>query len=149
MKINTKGRYAVRCVLNLAMRKRSASTPISVIAREENISSQYIEQLFLSLKKAGILQSIRGREGGYILKKDPSEVSLADIIRAVEGPICVSECVKNGECERLTDCPTAEVWSGLSENINSYLESITLEALRLEAAGRRKKRLLHSHEFSI
>jgi len=126
MKISTQGRYTVRCVLNVALRGRNVAVPISEISREEEISSNYIEQLFLKLKERGIMSSVRGRNGGYRLSRDTAEISIAEIIEAVEGPIVTVECIKTGDCERMNICTTKFLWEKISKEISDILAGISL-----------------------
>ncbi len=116
-------------MLNLAIHAKDGTVPISRIAAQEEISPNYIEQLFLKLKEHGLVESIRGRSGGYKLSKPPKKITVAEIITAVEGPIKAVSCAFNGNCKRYEICTTKFLWEQLSRKINSLLEDITLQDL--------------------
>ncbi|MGM0568189.1 MAG: RrF2 family transcriptional regulator [Elusimicrobiota bacterium] len=149
MKISTKGRYAVRCMLNLAIHGGEPSVPVSRISKEEDISANYIEQLFLKLKKAGLVESVRGRSGGYRLLKEPEEITAAGIIEAVEGPIVTVDCVREGNCERYDACTTKYLWEVLSKKIEEVLGNTTLKDLCDTARDKMGGDLEHRLSFDI
>lgn len=126
MKISTRGRYALRCMLNMALKQDEKAKPISRISEQEGISSNYIEQLFLQLKKGGLIESKRGRGGGYKLARKPARIPVSEIIEIVEGPIIAVDCVENGKCERYEICATKYLWEILSSKLNEVLDGITL-----------------------
>jgi len=107
------------------------SGPVSLrfIAEREDISEQYLEQIFMDLKKAGLVTGIRGAGGGYILAKSPTEMTSGDIVRAVEGPIKIVDCEHNGICERVHVCVTRELWSRVSASMSEVLDATTLAYL--------------------
>lgn len=140
MKLSTRGRYALRAMIELASLQGNKSNPISLreISIQQDISLTYLEQLFNKLKKAHLVKSVRGVEGGYLLALNPDQISVADIIRAVEGPILIVDCVmkhtqntgKVGErCARLNNCITKSLWEELTVAINQILENKTLKDL--------------------
>ncbi len=149
MKISTRGRYAVRCMLNLAIHSSEDSVPVSRISKQEGISANYIEQLFLKLKKKKLVTSIRGRSGGYRLMKNPSDINIAEIIEAVEGPIATVHCVTKGECKRYKMCTTKFLWETLSIKIKEMLEKTTLKDLCDTARDKMGGELEHKLTFSI
>ncbi len=129
MKISTRGRYALRLMLDLAL--CPAGTPVSLrdIARRQEISEKYLEQIISMLNKAGFVQSIRGAQGGYLLKKEPSEYTVGEILRLTEGDLSLVDCVgeENGSCRRKPECATARIWERISEAVNQVVDGITLD----------------------
>ena len=126
MKISTKGRYALSIMLNIARNYESDTfTSLSEIAEKENISLKYLEKIMINLKKADLVISLKGKEGGYKLKKSPSEYSIGEIIRAAEGDLDIVSCVSN-KCPKKNSCGTYPLWKGLSDEINEYLNSKNL-----------------------
>ena len=119
MKISTKGRYALRIMLDLAMHNNGEYISLTDIAKRQGVSNKYLEQIISKLNKAGFLMTARGFNGGYKLAKAPSEYSVGDILRATEGEIAPIYCVVEG----------VEFWKGLDDVINSYIDSETLENL--------------------
>lgn len=134
MQLSTKGRYAVRAMLDLALNQKEAPISIGDISRRQEISSQYIEQLLYKLKKKGLVKSVRGSRGGYELARDPKDITAGDIIRVVEGPIDPVYCVnpeefKKEECHRAELCATHVLWVTLGEKIAEVLDGTTLDDL--------------------
>jgi len=136
MKISTKGRYGLRALIDLAANESSRATPLREISERQNISEQYLEQLFASLRKAGIVKSVRGAHGGYLLNDLPENITVKDVLTALEGPIAPVDCVlrENGkmECSSGADCVTYNLWLKMKENIDRLLESVTIAVLRDE-----------------
>lgn len=100
------------------------------IAKREDISEKYLSLIVIPLRSSGLIQSIRGAHGGYVLAKPPEEITVQDIYGALEGEICLVDCVKNpDDCSRAGTCPTRDVWSHLSEKIKEALDSVTLADL--------------------
>ena len=141
MRISTRGQYGLRAMCFLAMNNSRAPTPLRDISEREGISMQYLEQLFRVLREAGLVESVRGAKGGYLLARDPSEISVGDVVRAVEGPIAPVECVDAGEdgecCERQHSCLTRQAWLRLRDSMVETLDSITLSELCSPALGAR------------
>lgn len=131
MILTTKGRYAVIAIIEIASRKSDQPVTLSAISESQNISLSYLEQIFTHLKKAGIVASIKGPGGGYILKKKPKEISIAKIIRATGEPIKMTRCSseKKSCTTNKTKCKTHHLWQGLEYRIYDYLESVNLEDL--------------------
>lgn len=131
MKVSTRGRYGLRAMLDLALNSNSGAIPLREISERQDISEQYLEQLFASLRKAGIVKSVRGAHGGYLLNQTPEKTTVKDIITALEGPIAPSECVLDeGSCNNDGDCVIHNLWVEIKENIDNQLESISLEDLK-------------------
>ena len=118
MKISTKGRYALRLMLDLAMNGENNVVRIKDIAERQQISDKYLEQIISVLNKAGYVRSTRGPQGGYSLRKAPEEYTVGDILRLTEGSLAPVACVEEeGSCEREVDCVTVEVWKRLNQAI--------------------------------
>ena len=134
MKISTKGRYGVAAIYDLAMHAGQGPVSLRSVAQRQMISEHYLEQLMSTLRKAGYVKSIRGAQGVYLLTKDPSNISVGDIIRVMEGPIALVDCLlPNPEdkdcCERVGICVTRGVWAKVCDSISNVLDSITLADL--------------------
>lgn len=130
MRLSTKGQYGLRAVLDLADRYGQGPIPLNTIAEREEISEHYLEQLMGQLRKAGIVTSIRGAQGGYQLSKTPDEITVADIIEIMEGPIVPVDCLINDEgCKRTTICAAQGLWKRLADAMNEVLGSTTLADL--------------------
>ncbi|KGM96180.1 transcriptional regulator [Clostridium novyi A str. 4552] len=127
MKLSTKGRYGVRAMVDLAINYGEAPMSIKSIAKRQNISELYLEQLFSPLRKAKLIKSIRGAQGGYVLNKDPKDINVSDIINVLEGPIEISSCVDTGECDNMDICPTRLLWKKIKKSIDEVTESVTLQ----------------------
>ena len=130
MKLSTKTRYGLRALIELCSRYAGeTAVPIGDIARRQGLSETYLEQLFQKLRKSGIVKSVRGAQGGYILGRPPGEISAASIVEALEGNIVFSECLEGTGCDKSPECPTRRLWSKIKTNIDSILEGTTLEDL--------------------
>lgn len=134
MKISTKGRYGVAAMYDLAVHYGEGPISLKSIAQRQKISENYLEQLVSTLRKAGYVKSIRGAQGGYTLSKDPAKISVGDIIRIMEGPIVLVDCLlaeseDNDYCERAGICVTRGVWAKVCDSISSVLDSISLADL--------------------
>jgi Rrf2 family cysteine metabolism transcriptional repressor len=129
MKLSTRGRYATRALLDLALREAGAAT-LKDIAQRQQISVRYLEHLVTPLVSAGIVRTARGPRGGISLAKFPQEVKLSEIIQLLEGSVAPVECVDNPKiCSRSESCATRDVWCELKRVVNTILESVTLQDL--------------------
>ena len=132
LKISTKGRYGLRALIDLAQYSEIEPVSISSIATRQGISERYLEQLMTLLKKAGLIKSIRGAAGGYVLAKDLEEISVGDVLRALEGSLEPVECAAFGggdSCEAAGGCVTKYVWQRINESINKTVDEISLKQL--------------------
>ncbi len=130
MRLLTRSRYAVRAILDLAMNIDGRPIFIREIAEREGLSERYLENLFLQLKRAGILDSAKGRGGGFMLARSPEEITLLEIVEAVEGRISLVECVEDEtSCDKVPICAPHDVWKELAENIRTFLRGYTLKDL--------------------
>ena len=129
MKISTKGRYALRLMVDLAEHKDSGFIALKDVAKRQNISKKYLEQIVPVLNGAGLLTTNRGNRGGYKLAKEPKEYTVGDILRITEGSIAPVSCLESdvNSCERKNFCQTLYVWEGLYKVVNEYLDSITVQ----------------------
>ncbi len=129
MKISTKGRYALRMLLDLAQHNSGEYVALKDVAQRQGISKKYLEQIVPLLNKSDILQRSRGYQGGYRLAKDPDKYTVGDILRITEGSLAPVACLEHETnlCERSGECATLPIWEGLSKVINEYLDSITLQ----------------------
>ena len=128
MKLSTKGRYGLMAMYNLKENMGKGPIALKDIAKEENLSESYLEQLFTLLRKADLVKSIRGAGGGYVLSRDPEEIAIGEIINALEGDMSLSCCDlgKNFNCGKLKECATRDILSKLQGQIEDVMESMTL-----------------------
>ncbi len=153
MLLSTKGEYGVRCMLDLALHYGQGPVSIRDISKREGISKNYIEQLFVRLRHAKLIKSVRGPKGGYLLISQPRRIKIGDVVRALEGSIAVAHCVQpqNSKdlCERISTCVPYILWKRLTDKINEVLDSTTLEDLCKEGVKLSKHRLVHPLPFQI
>lgn len=131
MKISTKGRYALRLMIDLAKNDNGKYITLKEVSKRQHISIKYLEQITTSLCKVGYLNSVRGPKGGYKLSKKPKDYTVGDILRVTEGSLAPIACL-DGEyntCTRMDTCITLPFWKGLYEVINNYVDSTTLQDL--------------------
>ena len=131
MLISTKGRYALRVMLELSDHGRDEYVPLSVIAKKQEISEKYLESILVVLSKAGAIDALRGKGGGYRLNRDPRDYTIGGILRLVEGslaPVTCLDCKPNG-CARTVECRTLPLWEKLYALIENYLDGVTLADL--------------------
>ncbi len=137
MRMSTKAQYAVRALVSLNL--TSTGNPVSIkdISARENISLNYLEQLFVKLRRGEIVRSVRGPGGGYILARDAAEIRVDEIIDTVEETLVPVSCMEaDGSCKCTSECATQSVWQGLGNQIRSFLASMTLEDLTNEGRQR-------------
>lgn len=128
MKISTKGRYAIRVMLDLAEHNTGEYIPLNDIARRQEISEKYLESIVSVLVKNDMLTALRGKGGGYKLVKEPGEYTVASILRVTEGSFAPVACLEHqpNRCERVAFCKTLKMWQGLQKLIEDYFENITI-----------------------
>ncbi|EEV22202.1 Rrf2 family transcriptional regulator [Moraxella osloensis] len=131
MRLTTRGRYAVTALLDLALQeqKHELAVSLSDIAKRQEISISYLEQLFSKLRKKGLVVSTRGASGGYHIAKPINEISIMSIISAVDESVDARACEGKGNCQDGAMCLTHDLWNGLSEQIENYLSTVTLDTL--------------------
>jgi len=139
MRLTTKGRFAVTAMIDLAMQHGTGPVTLAEISQRQKISLSYLEQLFAKLRRRSLVDSVRGPGGGYQLAKDMAEVSVADIILAVDEPIDATQCGGKENCHDDQKCLTHDLWATLNERIFDYLQGVTLrqlvEAQRARGSG--------------
>lgn len=136
MRISTKGEYGIRAMLDLALHYGQGPISLKTVAERQDISEHYLEQLMATLRKAGLVISVRGAQGGYELAKPPSEMAIGEIIRVLEGPISPMPCVDQDggqPCKQVEGCATRQLWRRLRDSMTDVLDSTTLEDLCQQA----------------
>jgi len=130
MKLSTRSRYGTRLMLKLALNYQKGPISLKDIAQQEEISEKYLSQLVIPLRASGLIYSLRGFQGGYQLSKSPSQISIKDIVQALEGNISPVECVKNPSiCSKADDCSVRDIWGNLYKKIHEVLDSVSLKDL--------------------
>lgn len=127
MKLSTKGRYGVKAMVDLAIHYGNSPVSIKTISERQSISEYYLEQLFSPLRKAGLIKSIRGAQGGYVLNREPKDITVADVMNVLEGPIEIAECIEGTECDNVDFCATRLLWEKIKNSIDEVMENITLQ----------------------
>ncbi|OPX86278.1 MAG: HTH-type transcriptional regulator CymR [Pelotomaculum sp. PtaB.Bin104] len=143
MKFTTRARYGLRAMVDLAQNYSHEPIPLIRIAERQDISEGYLEQLMTFLRKGGLVRSVRGAQGGYLLTREPARITAGEIIRALEGPINPTGCVSENnpeECERADTCATRVMWEKIRQSIAGVLDHTTLEDLCQEAEKMRQSR---------
>jgi Rrf2 family cysteine metabolism transcriptional repressor len=130
MKLSTKGRYGTRAMIDIALYKESGSTLLKDISSRQGISLKYLDHILSSLRKAGLIKNVRGKGGGYSLTRPAAQITLCDIIEAVEGSLAPVECVDNPEyCKKTATCSAHDVWVKVRESIEDVLRNTSLQSL--------------------
>ncbi len=154
LRLSTKGQYGVRAMFEIARGISRGPTTIKEISERQDVSVAYLEQILNTLRKAGLISSVRGPGGGYVLSRSPEKISIGAILRELEGPVAITSCLDPREgCLRVDGCVTHLLWKALGENIESFLDDMTLKDLlegndlmATQRRGRRqpeKIRMLH------
>jgi Rrf2 family iron-sulfur cluster assembly transcriptional regulator len=151
MRITTKGRYGLRAVINLARTNHNRPVSIGSIATQENVSSEFLEQIFFKLKKAGLIRSIRGPGGGFVLNRTPAEISVQDILVAVGESRGLTPCTlrRKTQCDRAEPCAAHDIWTGLQKTMEDYLTNVTLKDILAKNGSRMFAKLETGQDFSI
>jgi Rrf2 family protein len=130
MKFSAKSEYAIRAVLDIAIRSAEGPVQVKEIAGRQFIPERFLEQVLSGLKRAGLVKSLRGAQGGYLLGRSADQMTLADLIQAVEGPITLMECTSeevSSRCRQSTSCVVKDVWSDVQSALVDALNSVTVE----------------------
>ena len=138
VKVSTRGDYASRALLSLALREDSSPTSVRDIAERTGLPQPYLEQILLALKGAGLVRSKRGVGGGYVLARSPEQITLGQIVSAVDGPIVAGDFGQphqNGACDHEGQCVLLAVWADVGEHMRHHLDSFTLKDMVLRARG--------------
>ena len=135
MIVSTKGRYALRVMVHFALRKTEGYIPLKEIAESESISQKYLESIMTTLSKAGFVDAVHGKGGGYRLNRDPKDYTVGSILKLTEGSLAAVSCTSQGPaaCSRSTCCQTKPMWEKLDKMIDDFFEDITLADLLEEA----------------
>ena len=136
MRLTTKGRYGLRAMFELARDYGKGPVAIKAISERQHLSTHYLEQLLAKLRKSGLIESVRGPGGGYILAKKPANITVGDVVRTLEGPIAMAKCIDESlmlePCDHVGDCAVRLIWKRISNRIEEVLDAISLEDLRGE-----------------
>ena len=129
MKLSTRGRYGLKAVYQLSRHYGDGPIPLKNIADKENLSESYLEQLFGALRRNDLLESVRGAQGGYMLSREPSQITVGEILRTLEGDLAPADCIgaDDFECNREEECVTKSVWLKIKNSIDEVVDSITLQ----------------------
>ena len=140
MNITSKGRYALRVMLDLAQHREEGYISLKTIAERQGYSMKYLEMIVGSLKRAGLVASTRGKEGGYRLVRDPEDYTIGEILRCIEDNLAPVACIKAGDicCEHAGECMTVPMWKELDDITNAYLDTVSLEDLLTGAKWRKQ-----------
>jgi len=145
MKLSTRARYGVRLMIVLAMNHGQGPVFLKDIAKGENISEKYLSLIMIPLRSAGLVNSIRGANGGYTLAKDPSQISMKDVVDVLEGDSCLVDCVKDpSACPRVPICVSRDVWAMIDGKISETLSGITLDALIKMKQEKSEQAIMHN-----
>ena len=142
MKLSTKGRYGIHAMYDLAQFGSETPQPIKSIAERQNIPEAYLEQLIGQLRRSGLVKSVRGAQGGYLLSRSPAEITVGEVLRTLEGELAVVDCLMEEDaCHKACSCPTRVVWKKLRDGVNEIVDGITLQDMlddyqRMSAEGR-------------
>ncbi|NMB27039.1 MAG: Rrf2 family transcriptional regulator [Tissierellia bacterium] len=129
MRLSTRGRYGLKAMYQLACYYGEGPIPLNSIAEEQDLSENYLEQLVATLRKEGLLNSVRGAQGGYMLAKPPEDITVGNILRTLEGDLAPADCVidEEYECAKEESCVTKLVWMRIRDSIDEVIDSITLK----------------------
>ena len=134
MKLSTRGRYGIHAMYDLAAHYGEGPQPLSLIAQRRDISEAYLEQLMGSLRRAGLVTSVRGALGGYSLSRAPEDISVGDVLRALEGQLDLVDCLSDEEnCGKSCDCPMRIVWQRMRDGLNDIVNAISLKDMLRDA----------------
>lgn len=148
LKLSTKGRYGTRVMVVLALNYDKGQVLLKDIAAQEGLSEGYLENIVPLLKSAELIYALRGARGGYALTRSPAEISLKQIIQALEGPLNYVECVGNPSvCKRVDECAVRDLWSEINQTMIKALENVTLESIVKKHKKRGRKNIGGIHEY--
>ncbi len=131
MKISSRGRYALRFMIDLTQHAHGEAVTLKEVSQRQDISVKYLEQIVTLLNRGGLIRSVRGNQGGYLLTRDPKNYTIGDILRVVEGDLFPVTCMESfpNQCSRYAICKTIRFWEGLYHTVNAYVDSVTLHEL--------------------
>lgn len=145
MKLSTKGKYGVKALFELAMHEGAGPLSLKAIAEKQGLSEHYLEQLAAPLRKAGLINSVRGAQGGYVLSRPASAITVGDVIRVLEGPVGFTDCATEGEPDPAcaATCPVHGVWEKVTRQIVAVIDGITLQDLVDQARAEQQTLMFH------
>lgn len=147
MKLTSKGRYAVTAMLDVALNSKTGPVSLAEISDRQEISLSYLEQLFARLRKNGLVTSVRGPGGGYVLSRDMNQIAISSIVKAVDEKVHATKCHGDEDCQGGVKCLTHSLWNDLSDRIDDFLTNITLSELvkdkNVQAVAERQKLIPH------
>ena len=131
MMVSTRGRYALRVIIDLAENAADGYVPMREVAERQGLSLKYLERILPLLVSEHLVEGVHGKGGGYRLSKEPSKISVGEVLRITEGDIAPVACLESNavKCEQINDCRTLPVWKGLNDRINEYLDSVSIADL--------------------
>ena len=145
MKLSTRARYGVRLMVALAFNYDKGPVFLKDVAKGENISEKYLSLIIIPLRRIGLVNSIRGAHGGYLLAKDPSQITMKEIIDVLEGDCSLVDCVRNpSTCPRVPICASHDIWEIIGEKISETLNSVTLDMLVKMNQEKAQKTMMHN-----
>jgi Rrf2 family protein len=145
MKLSTRARYGVRLMIDLALHYGNGAVFLKDIARKEDISEKYLSLIVIPLRSSGLVNSVRGANGGYILAREPAQINMKEIMDILEGGTCLVDCVKNpSACERVPICVSRDIWSMIDGKISEALIGVTLETLIKMNQEKAEKAIMHN-----
>jgi Rrf2 family cysteine metabolism transcriptional repressor len=128
MKLSTRGRYGIHAMYDLALSFDGGPQPLKAIAERQSVPEAYLEQLMAPLRREGLIKSVRGSQGGYLLARAPCEITIGQVLRTLEGDLAILEClIEEDACDRVEACPTRKVWKRVRDGLNSLVDGITLQ----------------------
>jgi len=128
MRLSTRGRYGIHAMYDLAVTYQSGPQPLKAIAERQSVPEAYLEQLMAPLRREGLINSVRGAQGGYLLARPPSEITVGQVLRTLEGELSIIDCLDEEDaCDKADGCPTRKVWKRVRDGLNSIVDGITLE----------------------
>ena len=143
MRISMRADYGARAIIDLAQRHGQGLTQTADIAARQRIPESYLEQLLSSMRKAGLIRSVRGPAGGHALDRDPAELTLGDVLDVLEGVNPPCACLQNGECNVSSTCVLQDVWQDLAENFQRIVHAISIEDLARKQAEREARSMYY------
>lgn len=127
MILSTKGRYGLKAVFELSQNYGLGPVSLKKISDKHDISESYLEQLFAKLRKEGIIETVRGPQGGYLLAREPEKITVGEVLRTLEGDIIASECINKEHCAKESICSTRKIFTKIENSINEVIDNITLK----------------------
>ena len=139
MRLSTRGRYGIHAMYDLAVTFETGPQPLKAIAERQSVPEAYLEQLMAPLRREGLVKSVRGAQGGYLLARPPSEITVGQVLRTLEGDLAIIDCLlEEDSCDKADGCPTRKVWKRVRDGLNSIVDGITLQDMLEDPKADRK-----------